>query len=102
MVAAPWHCDYLGGLCGLLLGSIRCLELCGPCRGFHVQGSSGKSSFESTRLRHAPDSGETTGEESIMGKGPIALPHRPDEDSQHQPESNEEEQQKFFKTTAKT
>ena len=28
-----------------------------------------------------------------MGKGPIALPHRPDEDSQHQPQSNEEEQQ---------
>ena len=54
------------------------------------------------RLRHAPDTGESTGKESIMGKGPIALPHRPDEDSQHQPESNEEEQQKFFKTTAET
>ena len=49
--------------------------------------------FESTRLRHAPDTGESTGKDSIMGKGPIALPHRPDEDSQHQPESNEEEQQ---------
>ena len=38
----------------------------------------------------------------LWEKGSIALPHRPDEDSQHQPESNEEEQQKFFKTTAKT
>ena len=71
------------------------MELCGPCRGFHVQGSSGKSSFESTRLRHAPDTGESTGEESIMGKG-LATPHRPDEDSHHQPESNEEEQEQVL------
>ena len=97
MVAAPWHCDYLGGLCGLLLGSIRCLELCGHCRGFHVQGSLVQSSFESTRLRHAPDTGETKGKELITGKGPIALPHRPDEDSHHQePESNEEEQEQVL------
>ena len=82
--------------------SFRCLELCGHCRGFDAQGSLVQSSFESTRLRHAPDTGESTGEELIMGKGPIALPHRPDEDSQHQPESNEEQQQKFYKTTAKT
>ena len=32
-----------------------------------------------------------------MGKGPIALPHRPDEDSHHQePESNEEEQEQVL------
>ena len=32
-----------------------------------------------------------------MGKGPIALPYRPDEDSQHQePESNEEEQEQVL------